>query len=123
MFTAGVEREKYKTGDAQNWRRQKKRETMADFLEYLKRNFGERSFQETARSFMLWIIFFALILAVYWNLFNVIRGQLEYNSEEQAVVKQYSVNELSPPQSGPEILNVSLESTDRPAVLVTVKIT
>lgn len=96
---------------------------MADFLEYLKRNFGERNFQETARSFMLWLIFFALVLAVYWNLFSVIKGQLEYNAEEQAIVKQYSLNELSPQQTGPDILNVSLENVDRPSVLVTVRIT
>ena len=93
---------------------------MASFLDYLKDNFGKRSFQESVKAFMVWIIFFILVVALYYNIFSVMKEQIQ-QKEQDVVVREYSSRDLSNQVSDGNIVNITLD-TSAPAHVVTVQI-
>jgi predicted membrane protein len=64
------------------------------FLEYLRTNAGTKNFQHTMKQFFLWIIFLAIVFAVYWNAISYVTAQVNKKQAEATIVKHYSEQEL-----------------------------
>jgi hypothetical protein len=93
---------------------------MRDFLEYLKNQADAGNIDKTARSILMWVIFFALVLVIYWNIISMIKTQIDIREHAQTVVKQYSLEATAPEVNTPLVENNSLSDREPNVVTVTI---
>jgi hypothetical protein len=65
---------------------------MGRLFDYVQNTLGERSTLKTLRSLLLWIMFFAIVVAVYWNIITVLTEQARLSGQPQEIQKRYSAD-------------------------------